>query len=158
MSFAFRVLIVLALHAPSVALAQLSSSFGNPYVEPPVVQAGQSVTLVLLRVPCGPYDAPVFTVNNFVVYVTQAVPPACIAPAQAGELLFSLGTFPPGTYTLIYQPTNILSTGGSWPSQSTQFTVQAPRPIPVNALWTLVVLGVALLLAPLAARNTAPRP
>jgi hypothetical protein len=149
MNVAFRVLLVLGLLAPSVALAQSSASLGNPRVEPPIVQEGQPVTLVLTGIPCGRYDPPVFGVSNFIVTVTQAVSPACTLPSGVFEVEFSLGTFPPGTYTLIYQPTNRLGTGGSWPSQSTQFSVQAPRAVPTTDLLSLMLLGVLLLLVPL---------
>src|SRR5687767_8597506 len=100
MSVAFRILLVFGLLLPSVSLAQLSSSFGDPRIAPPVVQVGQPVTLVLTGLPCGRYDPPVFSVSDFVVYVTQAVPPECLLPAGQFEVEFSLGTFPQGTYTL----------------------------------------------------------
>lgn len=135
------------LFSPPTPLAQsLGPSVVNPVVVPAVSSQGEPLTLVLTSYGCGEYNAPFITVSNFVVTVTQAVNPECGFATPAGEIEFPLGTFSPGSYTLVYQPTDRLNMGNIWQAQTTQFTVLEPVSVPGGGGFAALLLVLTMLI------------
>jgi hypothetical protein len=145
-----RVLVAIALSL-AVTAASAQQQIGSPAysasIEPAAPAAGQLVRLVLVFDNCA---TPVPGTNSIVVTGTtirfsHLVPiPICGTPPPPQPVAFDIGTFQPGSYTLVYAPTTDLQ-GFAWTPTPLGFTV-GPASIPV--LWPAGI-G-ALLLAMLA--------
>ena len=117
----------------------------NPRIIPNPARAGEPIFVRFDVNGCSgwlPGEEQVTVLGN-VVTLTHQVDWLCGVPPPNYEADFALGTFQPGTYTLVYAPT--WSFGDPYLTQSIQFGVFA-IPIPASSWWAAVVLGLALLL------------
>jgi len=115
------------LSAATAASAQqtLPNIFSNPQVVP-TPQNPQSVSLQLMWNGCGGWNPNALTVSQVGATVTVAqggVDYVGLPCSPAGAVLLLLGSFPPGTYSLVFQAVHFVPGVGTYPPLTTQFTV-----------------------------------
>lgn len=143
------------LLASTGALAQtaLTHIFSDPHVQPGPTEPNRYV-LSLLWTGCGGWTPDTLTVTTAgnAVTVTQQISHSGLCGA-GGRVRFDLGTFPPGSYTLVYQAVHFVPAAGTYAPLTTQFTVGGP-PIATPALGPL---GLAILMLAILATGTLAR-
>lgn len=155
-------LALLQLCAVAPAQAQtLPHIFSNPRVLPGP-QVPESLVLDLTWTGCGNWVADSFSVSvsNDVVTVRQTISGLDSQCTGLGGVQFSLGVFPPGSYTLVYQADEYFTGIGTYPALTTQFTVgggAVPVAVNTSSRFGLFVLVLCLLVGLLRRRNSVLR-
>lgn len=128
--------------APWAHAQTLEHIFSNPRV----VTSDRDPTFYVLKfdwngLGAWAVPAPVITRTNNVITITHTITRFYDDGLGPGWVSFSLGRFPPGTYTVTYQADEYFTGIGTYEPLVTQFTVGAtPTAVP-----TLTQLGAALL-------------
>lgn len=116
-------------------------------VAPSVVEAGDPVFAVLNGTCFSVVGDETVTVEGNVVTLTHELQEICGTPPPPIDFSYPIGSFAPGTYTLVYAPTSSF-VGLIYLPQSVDFEVlgaTTPAAIPADATWAAALLVVLLL-------------
>jgi hypothetical protein len=143
---AWVAILLCGVMATVAAQQQIGSPVYSATVEPAAPVAGQLVRLVLVFQNCAtpqPGTNSVVVTGNTITFSQLVPPPFCGTPPPPQSVSFDIGTFQPGSYTLVYAPATGLQ-GSAWTPTQRGFTV-GPASIPAYSPIALGALALAIL-------------